>query len=125
VAGVLAEARPHEGWAVLGIGVNVALEPGDLPPELRDTAGTLGRRPEDIEPALQELLGALAARLAEPAEATVETLRARDALRGRPVRWARGVGTGEGIDASGALRVRRTDGTMELLESGEVHLGTV
>ncbi len=27
VAGILAEGRPQEGWAVLGIGVNVALEP--------------------------------------------------------------------------------------------------
>ncbi len=125
VAGVLAEARPQEGWAVLGIGVNVALAPGDFPPELRDSAGTLGRRPQEIEPVLRELLRALALRLAEPADATVEALRARDALLGRPVRWARGAGTGAGIDASGALRVRRMDGAEELLDSGEVHLGGV
>ena len=30
VAGILAEARPREGWAVLGIGLNVALRPDDF-----------------------------------------------------------------------------------------------
>ena len=35
VAGILVEARPQEGWAVLGIGVNVALDVRALPPELR------------------------------------------------------------------------------------------
>ena len=32
VAGILAEARPQEGWTVLGIGVNAALKIDDLPP---------------------------------------------------------------------------------------------
>ena len=54
VAGVLVEARPQEGWAVLGIGVNAALDIGELPPELRETAGTLGRT--DLEATLSELL---------------------------------------------------------------------
>src|SRR5437763_1054108 len=34
VAGILAEGRPQDGWAVLGIGVNAALRPEDIPPEL-------------------------------------------------------------------------------------------
>ena len=32
VAGILAEGRPHEGWVVLGIGLNVALRIDALPP---------------------------------------------------------------------------------------------
>ena len=45
VAGILAEGRPQEGWAVLGIGMNVALDVADLPPELHATAATLGLTP--------------------------------------------------------------------------------
>jgi len=122
VAGVLAEARPQVGWAVLGVGVNVALEPTDFPLELRDRAATLGRRPDELNAALDELLGRLAVRLAEPAERTVDALRARDAVRDRVVRWEGGVGTGAGIDATGALRVRLPDGASISLDAGEVHL---
>ena len=43
LAGVLVEARPQSGWAVLGIGVNVAVELASLPLDLR--AATLGRPP--------------------------------------------------------------------------------
>ena len=57
VAGILVEGRSQEGWMVLGIGLNVALRPDDFPPELRDTAATLGRDPAEVEPALHELAG--------------------------------------------------------------------
>jgi BirA family biotin operon repressor/biotin-[acetyl-CoA-carboxylase] ligase len=124
VAGILVEARPQDGWAVLGIGVNVAIDVADLPPELRDRAGTLGRAPHEVEAALTELLGRLAERLAEPDAAALSALRARDALRDRPVRWGGGSGTGAGIDDAGALLVRRDDGTVQTLAAGEVHLGS-
>ena len=39
VAGILVEGRPQEGWAVVGIGLNVALRLGDLPAELSESAG--------------------------------------------------------------------------------------
>ena len=58
LAGVLVEARPDEGWAVLGIGVNVAVELAELPPDVRARAATLGRPPEALEATLDELLGA-------------------------------------------------------------------
>ena len=64
MAGILAEGRPDEGWAVLGIGVNVALRIDELPPELHDTAGTLGLTPADLEPTLARLLAALERALA-------------------------------------------------------------
>jgi BirA family transcriptional regulator, biotin operon repressor / biotin---[acetyl-CoA-carboxylase] ligase len=123
VAGVLAEGRPQEGWAVLGIGVNVAVELASLPAELRDRAGTLGRPPADVAPALAELLSALERRLAAPAPEIIAELTARDALRGRPVRWADGAGTGAGIDPEGRLRVLDAAGTEHRLDAGEVHLG--
>jgi BirA family biotin operon repressor/biotin-[acetyl-CoA-carboxylase] ligase len=124
VAGVLVEARPQEGWAVVGIGVNAALDPADLPPALRDRAGTLGRSPDELEAALAELLRALEHRLAEPATATLAALRSRDALLERRVAWADGEGTGAGVDERGSLRVRRADGTVAVLDAGEVHLGS-
>ena len=122
VAGVLAEGRPQEGWAVLGIGVNVAVEIADLPVELHGRAGTLGRPPGELEAALRELLAALERRLSEPAPEIVAELGRRDALRGEPVRWASGTGTGAGIDPEGRLRVRDDAGREQLLDAGEVHL---
>jgi BirA family transcriptional regulator, biotin operon repressor / biotin---[acetyl-CoA-carboxylase] ligase len=121
LAGVLVEARPGQ-WAVLGIGVNVAVDVASLPPDVRARAATLGRPPEALEATLAELLDLLARRLAEPPADCLAALRARDALLDRPVRWAGGEGTGAGIDDEGALLVRRADGAVEVLDAGEVHL---
>ncbi len=55
VAGILAEGRPQEGWAVVGIGVNVAVNVADLPPELHERAGTLGLTRGDV-PAVRDRL---------------------------------------------------------------------
>lgn len=123
VAGILAEGRPQEGWAVLGIGVNAALDASDLPAELREHAATLGRGPEQLELTLGELLTALERRLAEPPDACLAALRERDALLGRHLTWAAGAGTGDGIDGRGALRVRLDGGGETVLDAGEVHLG--
>jgi BirA family transcriptional regulator, biotin operon repressor / biotin---[acetyl-CoA-carboxylase] ligase len=123
LAGILVEARPQGGWAVLGVGVNVAVDVAELPPELRERAATLGRAPDALEETLRELLDHLERRLAEPAADCLAALRARDALRDRPIRWAGGEGTGAGIDDSGALLVRLPDGTVNTLDAGEVHLG--
>jgi BirA family biotin operon repressor/biotin-[acetyl-CoA-carboxylase] ligase len=123
LAGILVEARPVDGWAVLGIGVNVAVDPAELPPDVRARAATLGRPPQALEATLAELLGLLERRLQEPAADCLAALRARDALLGRPVRWADGEGTGAGIDDAGALLVRLAGGTVRTLEAGEVHLG--
>jgi BirA family transcriptional regulator, biotin operon repressor / biotin---[acetyl-CoA-carboxylase] ligase len=113
VAGVLVEGRPHEGWAVVGIGVNVAAAP-----DVAD-AGTLGR--DDVEAVLAELLAALEARLAEPKPAALDALRARDALLGAEVRWDGGTGVAAGIDEDGGLRVATGAGET-VLSAGEVHL---
>jgi BirA family biotin operon repressor/biotin-[acetyl-CoA-carboxylase] ligase len=119
VAGVLVETRNGSDWAVLGIGVNVALDPATLPPEVAGIAGTLGRPPEDVEPALEELLAALDRRLAQPAADALADLRARDALLGRRLRHVGGEGVGAGIDASGALLVESGAGTVPVT-TGEV-----
>jgi len=122
VAGILVEGRPQEGWAVLGIGVNAAVSLDDLPEELRSTAGTLGLTPSALPEALAKLLRALEHRLAEPVGDFHAAFRERDALRGAPVRWSGGSGTGAGITDGGALRVRVADGAELTLDAGEVHL---
>jgi BirA family transcriptional regulator, biotin operon repressor / biotin---[acetyl-CoA-carboxylase] ligase len=122
VAGILAESRPQDGWAVLGIGLNVAVRVEDLPPELHDTAGTLGLEPAELEPTLARLLDALARALAFGAPALLDAYRARDALRGREISWADGSGRAAGIDADGRLIVELTRGGRSALSAGEVHL---
>jgi BirA family biotin operon repressor/biotin-[acetyl-CoA-carboxylase] ligase len=121
VAGILVEGRPQEGWAVVGIGLNVALRLDEFPAELRDTAGTLGLSPADVEPVLGAVLLRLEEWISVDAASLVEAVRDRDALRGRPVRWADGSGVGAGIDAGGRLLVATDDGTVAL-DAGEVHL---
>jgi BirA family biotin operon repressor/biotin-[acetyl-CoA-carboxylase] ligase len=125
LAGILVEGRPQESWAVLGIGLNVAVSIEDLPPELRHTAATLELPPETIEPLLTELLAALEQRLGQPAAQVLEAWRARDALRGREVSWSAGRGHAEGVDGSGRLVVRLPDGGHTALDAGEVHLAPV
>jgi BirA family biotin operon repressor/biotin-[acetyl-CoA-carboxylase] ligase len=122
IAGILAEGRPQDGWAVLGVGLNVALRIEDLPPELHDTAGTLGLEPADLEPILERLLAGLARTLALDEVRLLDAYRARDALRGREVRWAAGHGRAAGIDGAGRLVVELPEGGRTALSAGEVHL---
>ena len=124
VAGILVEGRPQEGWAVLGIGLNVALRTEDFPDELRDRATGLGLEPGDVERVLASLLRHLDARLSQPAAAMLTDWRARDALAGREISWNGGHGIADGVDDDGRLRVRTPDGSMVELDAGEVHLGT-
>jgi BirA family biotin operon repressor/biotin-[acetyl-CoA-carboxylase] ligase len=123
VAGILAEGRPHEGWAVLGIGVNVAVDVALLPEEVRDRAGSLGLARAEVEPFLSSLVGALERWLGAPPAAVLAAWRARDALAGREVSWADGTGVADGIDDDGALLVALPDGGRTALNAGEVHLG--
>jgi BirA family transcriptional regulator, biotin operon repressor / biotin---[acetyl-CoA-carboxylase] ligase len=146
LAGILVEGRPYPqghtpssaphgaqagtqgGWAVLGIGLNVAVRLDQLPDELRSPAhtglpaATLGLERADVEPLLARLLDALERRLREPAQDTLQAWRARDALRGREVAWAQGRGRAEGIDGAGRLIVALAGGGRTELAAGEVHL---
>lgn len=121
VAGILVEGRPQEGWAVIGIGVNVAVRQADLPDELQDSATTLGLEPEAIEPTLERLLERLRLRLADSEAEILQAVRGRDALLGQPVRWSGGTGVGAGLDGDGRLVVRTESGHVAL-GAGEVHL---
>ncbi len=153
LAGILIEGRPYprghtlwgagrqEGWAVLGIGLNVAVRLDQLPPELRPgateraganaglPAATLGLQRSDVEPILGRMLQALERRLSEPAQTTLDAWRARDALRGREIVWGAvdsdaqlGRGRAEGIDGTGRLLVALESGGRTAIAAGEVHL---
>jgi BirA family biotin operon repressor/biotin-[acetyl-CoA-carboxylase] ligase len=121
VAGILVEGRPQEGWAVVGVGLNVAVRESDFPAELRGRAASLGLEPQAIEPTLDRLLTVLGRWLTASSDEVLEAVRARDVLRGQAVRWADGEGTAAGIDDEGRLLVSTTEGT-RALDAGEVHL---
>jgi BirA family biotin operon repressor/biotin-[acetyl-CoA-carboxylase] ligase len=124
LAGILLEGRPQEGWAVIGIGLNVGTAAADFPQELRQTATSLaieaGSDP-GVDAVLQAVLTALDARLGDPPGRILGAWRERDLLAGRTVRWSGGEGTATGLDDNGALVVE-TDGGRVALDAGEVHL---
>jgi len=123
LSGILVEGRPQENWAVLGIGINVALRIEQLPEDLRDRASTLGLKAADIEPTLDRLHALLERWLPASDEAVLRAVRDRDALLGKPVCSEQGSGTGAGIDGAGRLLVALADGSRVALDAGEVHLG--
>jgi BirA family biotin operon repressor/biotin-[acetyl-CoA-carboxylase] ligase len=121
VVGILVEGRPQDGWAVLGIGLNVTTD--SFPAELAETATSLriAGLALTTEAVLQELLRSLDKWLRAPREAVLAAWRSRDALKGERVRWSDGEGIADGIDDSGALLVETRNGLVTL-DAGEVHL---
>jgi len=124
LAGILVEGRPQEGWAVVGVGLNVSAR--ELPPELEGIATSLalespGGGVWSPGVVLDALLASLSRRLADPPSRVLEAWRGRDALRGSHIRWREGEGTAAGVDETGALLVDRASGRTTL-QAGEVHL---
>jgi BirA family biotin operon repressor/biotin-[acetyl-CoA-carboxylase] ligase len=132
VSGVLVEARPDEGWAVVGVGLNVAVTEGQFPPELRGLAISLlpteaeGGLPPGGAPSIRRALTALNETLGRWLDAdddeVLSAYRARDALCGRRISWEGGEGIAEEIDERGHLVVEKNDGERISLGAGEVHL---
>jgi BirA family biotin operon repressor/biotin-[acetyl-CoA-carboxylase] ligase len=127
VAGVLIEARPPD-WAVIGVGLNVAIADEDFPADLRWPATSIG---SGVSVARAQL--AVSRELGEWVEApqarVLAAFRERDALAGREVSWegaggASGAGSGRaaGIDERGNIVVELSDGGRVSLGSGEVSL---
>lgn len=132
VSGVLVEARPDEGWAVVGVGLNVAITEDQFPPELRDRAISLlpteaeGGLPPGGAPGVRRSLEALNEALGRWLDASddevLSAYRTRDALCGRRISWEGGAGVAEEIDERGHLVVLKPDGERVSLGAGEVHL---
>jgi BirA family biotin operon repressor/biotin-[acetyl-CoA-carboxylase] ligase len=132
VAGILVEARPEKGWAVIGIGINVAVPEREFPPELRDSATSLAPTeaedgvPAEGAPAVDAVLpvlnGTLERWVGASREEVLDAFRARDALSGRRVSWDEGEGIADTVDAQGHLIVKSSRGERWELGAGEVHL---
>jgi BirA family biotin operon repressor/biotin-[acetyl-CoA-carboxylase] ligase len=132
VAGILVEARPDDGWAVIGVGLNVAIPQDDFPGELRETAtsvlpteGEGGLAPggaPGVRAALEELNKSLGRWVDASDDDVLAAFRTRDALSGRRISWQGGEGTAEEIDEQGHLVVEKADGERIALGAGEVHL---
>lgn len=120
LAGILIEAKPQDGWAVIGVGLNLAVAEEEFPDELRWPAISLGGgvEPEDARRALDR---ALERWVDAPREEALDAWRSRDALRGREVSWDGGSGVADGIEDSGDLIVVAGDDRL-VLGAGEVHL---
>ena len=118
--------RGGQGWAVMGVGLNLAISADEFPAEVGETAtslalasGSAGPRPDE---ARAELDRALEHWVDEPPGRVLEEFRRRDGLAGREISWDGGAGTASGIDESGHLLVELGDGTSRALGAGEVHL---
>jgi BirA family transcriptional regulator, biotin operon repressor / biotin---[acetyl-CoA-carboxylase] ligase len=149
LAGVLIEARPQDGWAVIGIGLNLSIATEEFPPELRETATSLfdprgspfdpskggpgeGRRslpavapptlPRTALPASKVLSRHLEHWVEADQTTVLSSWRKRDALRGREVSWDGGSGVADGVDDRGFLLVLTPGGDLVALGAGEVHL---
>jgi BirA family biotin operon repressor/biotin-[acetyl-CoA-carboxylase] ligase len=123
LAGILIEARPQDGWAVLGIGLNLTIAQDQFPEDLQERAISLF--PETSHPS-REASARLSESLtnwidADPQYVLTEW-RKRDALHGREVTWENGTGVAEGIDERGYLLVRLAGGNRVALGAGDVHL---
>jgi BirA family transcriptional regulator, biotin operon repressor / biotin---[acetyl-CoA-carboxylase] ligase len=121
LAGVLIEARPQDGWAVLGVGLNLAIAAEEFPPELRETATSLTAS-GGIDDAAAALCRRLERWLVADQEEVLDAWRGRDALRGREIAWEGGSGVADGIDGRGYLVVVVPGGERVVLGAGEVHL---
>jgi BirA family biotin operon repressor/biotin-[acetyl-CoA-carboxylase] ligase len=143
LAGVLIEARPQDGWAVIGVGLNLSISPEEFPPDLRTRAVSLfdpGDRVRERESAGHSPLLSAGLPLSDPAAATevlnqhlahwtqaepnevLAAWRSRDLLRGREVEWDGGSGVADGVDDRGYLVVVTPGGDRIAVGAGEVHL---
>lgn len=132
VAGILIEARPRNDWAVVGVGLNVNSQKRHYPLEIRESATSLLiEKGEEV--GRGELLHCLLGKLHDEIEALrasetgtlLSNYRSRDALFGRSIAWVSGgvkhTGKAAGIDDSGSLLVKTSEGQITL-NAGEVHL---
>jgi BirA family biotin operon repressor/biotin-[acetyl-CoA-carboxylase] ligase len=121
LAGILVEGRPQQGWAVVGVGLNVATT--EFPEGLRGSATSLRLAGIDTDPdaVLDAVLVSLDRWLRAPPAVVLEAWSERDALRAERVRWADGEGIAAGIDDSGGLLVDTDEGQITL-QAGEIHL---
>jgi BirA family biotin operon repressor/biotin-[acetyl-CoA-carboxylase] ligase len=130
VAGLLVE---QEGdWLLAGLGLNVGQGAGDFSPGIQATASSLklaGSPELRREPLLATLLLGMEAAWTQWKHQGFEVLRKDwealaegmgQAVKVQPTSGEAWQGTMEGLDGSGALRVKASDGTLRSVASAEV-----
>ncbi len=134
VAGVLVEAvlvGTNVDAVIVGVGLNVhtrsfSAEIAERATSVALLSGAAGHAPPDRAALLADILAGLDRDVAHVAARGLGLVHARltsaDALAGSPVRCDVASGTAEGVDLDGRLLVRKSDGTLVRLASGEVHL---
>jgi BirA family transcriptional regulator, biotin operon repressor / biotin---[acetyl-CoA-carboxylase] ligase len=127
LAGILIEAKPQDGWAVIGVGLNLSIAPEEFPADLRQPAVSLfGPAMAGLSPTPSTAAVVLSRHLDHWAWAGQDEVlrewRRRDGLRGREVSWANGSGVADGIDDRGNLVVVLPAGGRVSLGAGEVQL---
>lgn len=120
LAGVLIEARPQDGWAVIGVGMNLSIQQEEFPEELQATAVSL--QEVRIDDARNALNARLARWLDADSDEVLAAWRSRDALKGREVEWENGSGVADGVDDRGYLVVVTPGGDRIAVGAGEIHL---
>ena len=123
LAGILLE---REGDAVvIGFGVNLAIHPRDLDRPATSLAALAGTAPDpaDFLGVLAEIFDRCLDRWRSEGLAAIRR-RWLDAAHplGTALSTPEGEGSFEGLDDSGALRLRRADGTIGLVHAGDVFL---
>ena len=134
--GILCESvAGPDGYAVIGIGVNINQTGDDFPPELRAKATSLretagpGAAPLErhaVAAALLRRLDALYPALEHDFGAVVAEAQARSVLMGRRITIHGPLSTeeacAEALEPDGSLRVRRDDGSARIVSGGEVSI---
>ena len=131
--GILCEGSwdgERPAYVVAGIGLNVLHEATDFPDDVRTTATSLriaaGRAPRRADVAAAVVPAVLRAVSAPPVRlsgTTLDRLRARDYLLGRPVVVTAGddaEGIAMGVTPEGALLLRTTAGVLRTVKAGTV-----
>ena len=124
LSGILIEAKPQDGWAVIGVGLNLSIAPDEFPSDLRQPAVSLFSATAETQPstATQVLNRHLDRWVWAAEEEILAEWRRRDGLRGREVSWEDGSGVADGIDDRGNLVVVVPGGARVSLGAGEVQL---
>jgi BirA family transcriptional regulator, biotin operon repressor / biotin---[acetyl-CoA-carboxylase] ligase len=143
LSGILIEARPQDGWAVIGVGLNLTIALEEFPADLRQPAVSLfapadesrgrgsggrspllsaGPPPPTPSTAAEVLSRHLDHWVWAGGDEVLAEWRRRDGLRGREVAWEDGSGVADGIDDLGNLVVVTPGGDRVSLGAGEVQL---
>ncbi len=132
LAGILVESQVNGNKitsVIVGIGINVTQT--EFPEPISKTATSLALlsasdAAREREALLADVLSSFATQLEQLANqgmaGIAEALRPHDALFGRRLRVESVEGTGAGIDTSGRLLVRSTNGQLRSLASGHIEL---